>query len=141
MNTLIWLGLLILFLVVEAGTVALVSLWFAAGALVAMIASALGAALWLQLVIFLAVSAALLASLRPLLRKYFCPKISATNVDSIPGKQGYVIADIDNLAGSGQVKLGAMEWSARSTSGEPISSGTLVQVDKVEGVKVFVSKV
>ncbi len=141
MNTLIWLGLLILFLITEACTVALVSLWFAAGALVAMIASALGAAIWLQLVLFLAVSAALLACLRPLVRKYYCPKISATNVDSIPGRQCYVITDINNLAGSGQVKLSGIEWSARSTSGKPISSGTLVQVDKVEGVKVFVSEV
>lgn len=139
MDSFIWLMLMIFFLVIESQTVTMVSLWFGAGALAAMITALCGGQLWLQAVIFFVVSVALLASLRPLARKYFTPKITKTNVDSVIGTQGYVTADIDNLNATGQVKLGAMEWTARSTSGEKIPEGTLVQVDKIEGVKVFVT--
>ncbi|MBE6957605.1 MAG: NfeD family protein [Ruminococcaceae bacterium] len=141
MDMFIWLILMVLFLAVESQTVTMVSLWFGAGALAALIATLCGAELWLQAVIFFVVSIALLASLRPLARKYFTPKITKTNVDSVIGSQGLVTAEIDNLNARGQVKLGAMEWTARSSSGENIPAGTLVQVDKIEGVKAFVTPV
>ena len=134
-----WLILMVVFLVTEASTVTMVSLWFAAGSLVALVASLLHAQVWLQVTLFLAVSALLLAALRPMARKHFTPKLSKTNVDAIIGAQGYVTADIDNLAATGTVKLGAMEWTARSTSGQPIPKGSLVKVDRIEGVKVFVT--
>ena len=133
----LWSVLAVGFLVLEGCTVAMVSLWFAIGAAAALVLSLLGAALWLQLVVFLAVSGVLLALLRPMMRKYV--KITRTNVDSVLGTQGLVTEDIDNVAYQGQVKLGAMTWTARSTSGAPISAGTKVVVDRVEGVKVFVS--
>ena len=136
---LVWLALMIVFLLLEAGTVSMVSIWFAVGALAAMVASLCGGELWLQIVLFFAVSIVLLAALRPLARKYFTPKITKTNVDSVIGMQGLVTADINNVTAQGQVKLGAMEWTARSSSGEPIKAGTLVKVDKVEGVKAFVT--
>ena len=137
----LWLVLLIVFLVVEAVTVTLVSLWFAAGALAALLVSFFGAAIWLQVLIFLAVSAAALAALRPMARKYIRPKITATNVDAVIGSTGLVTVAVDNVTASGQVKLGAMVWSARSTSGDPIPEGTLIKADRIEGVKVFVSPV
>ena len=137
----IWLVLLVVFLIVEASTVTIVSLWFAAGALTALIASLLGAGLWLQVLLFLAVSAGLLIALRPLVRKFVHPKLTATNVDSVIGSIGLVTASIENVSAAGQVKLGAMVWTARSTSGAPIPEGTLVKVDRIEGVKVFVSPV
>ena len=136
---LFWLGLMIFFIFVEANTVALMSIWFAAGSLVAAVAAVLGAEIWLQAVLFFAVSAVLLACLRPFVRKFIKPKGVATNVDAIVGSTGYVTAPIDNIAAQGQVKLGAMEWSARSTGGEPIPEKTLVKVDRIEGVKVFVT--
>lgn len=139
MTEIFWLALFVVFLIVEANTVALMSIWFASGALVAMIASLLGAEIWLQAVLFLVVSAVLLACLRPLVRKRFKPGITRTNVDALIGSQGYVTAAIDNLTACGQVKLNGMEWSARSTNGENIPEGTLVRVDKIEGVKAFVS--
>ena len=141
MDLIVWLILMIVFLMVESQTVTMVSLWFGAGALAALITALCGGELWLQIVIFFAVSIVLLASLRPLTKKYFTPKITKTNVDSIIGFQGLVTAAIDNIAAQGQVKLGAMEWTARSTSGEPIEVGTLVKVDKIEGVKAFVTPV
>ena len=141
MQTIIWLILMVAFLLTEAATVAMVSLWFAAGSLAAMVASLLGAPIWLQVALFLAVAAVLLASLRPLVRKHFTPRLSRTNVDAIVDSQGYVISDIDNVAATGTVKLGAMEWTARSADGSPIPRGTLVKVEKIEGVKAFVSPV
>ena len=135
----LWLVLMVMFLLLEAGTVAVVSLWFAAGSLAAMIVSFLGGAFWLQVAVFLATAGVLLAALRPLVRKYFTPKLTKTNVDSVIGSTGLVTVAIDNVSAVGQVKLGAMYWTARSTSGLVIPEGTLVQVDRVEGVKVFVS--
>ena len=141
MQTIIWLILMVAFLLTEAATVAMVSLWFAAGSLAAMVASLLGAPIWLQVALFLAVAAVLLASLRPLVRKHFTPRLSRTNVDAIVDSQGYVTSDIDNVAATGTVKLGAMEWTARSADGSPIPRVTLVKVEKIEGVKAFVSPV
>ena len=141
MNTILWLGLVVLFLAVEAATVTMVSLWFAGGALAALVVSLLGGGFLLQMIAFLVVSTALLALLRPLARKHFTPKLTRTNVDSVIGMEGYVTADIDNVAATGTVKLGAMEWTARSATGEKISTGTLVKVEKIEGVKAFVSPV
>ena len=139
--TIVWLALMVVFLVAEAQTVTLISLWFASGALVALLASLLHAPVWLQVLLFFAVSASLLACLRPIARKHFTPKLTKTNVDAIIGSRGYVTADIDNVSATGSVKLGAMEWTARSTTGCIIPKGTLVQVDKIEGVKVFVTAV
>ena len=139
MMAVIWLGLMVLFLLIEAGTVALVSLWFAAGALAAILVSLLGGKLVIQSVVFLVVSCVLLALARPVLRKYYTPRITRTNVDSLPGSLGLVTADIDNVVGAGEVKLGAMTWTARSTDGSPIPAGTQIRVDRIEGVKAFVS--
>jgi membrane protein implicated in regulation of membrane protease activity len=137
-----WMGLLVLFLIVEAACpLHLVSLWFAAGCLAALGVYFLGAPLWLQVTVFLVVSCALLAALWPLSKKYLKPRLTATNVDSVIGSTGYVTAAVDNIHGQGQVKLGAMEWTARSTTGEAIPEETLVRVDRIEGVKVFVTPV
>ena len=141
MDIVIWLILLVAFLIIEANTVAVVSIWFAAGTLVALIASFFDAQLWMQITAFLGVSVVCLAWLRTVVCKYIKPRIVPTNVDAILDSQGYVTEAIDNLAARGQVKLGAMEWTARSTSGEPIPQGTLVRVDRIEGVKAFVSPV
>lgn len=138
LSTILWLALLVAFLLVEASTVTLVSLWFAAGALAALVAALLHGPVWLQVVLFFAVSAVLLACLRPVVRKYFTPKLSKTNLDAVIGFEGYVTADIDNLAATGTVKLGAMEWTARSADGSTIKAGTRVKVERIEGVKAFV---
>lgn len=137
--TILWLVLLVVFLIVEASTVTLVSIWFAAGSLAALLAALFGAKLWLQVTLFLVVAVLSLIALRPLFRKFIRPKLTATNVDSVIGSTGLVTASVDNVTAAGQVKLGAMEWTARSSSGEPIPAGTVVRVDNIEGVKAFVS--
>ena len=135
----IWLALIVMFVLAEDATVSLVSLWFAAGALAAMIVCLLQVSVGLQIAVFLVVSGGLLALLRPLVRRYVTPKLTSTNVDAVIGSTGIVTAAIDNVAATGQVKLGAMVWTARSTSGEPIAEGTRIRVDRIEGVKAFVS--
>lgn len=135
----LWLVLLVVFLIAEAATVSMVSLWFAAGTLAALLVDLLGGAVWLQVTAFVLVSAILLLLLRPLVRRYVTPKLTATNKDAVIGSAGLVTVAIDNVAAAGQVKLGGMVWTARSTSGAPIPEGTPVRVDRIEGVKVFVS--
>ena len=140
-SAIVWLVMMVILILLEANTVSLVSIWFAAGALISIIASVLGAQIWLQIVVFFAVSVALLLLLRPMVRKHFNPKLQKTNVDAVIGAAGIVMADIDNVMATGTVKLGHMEWTARSTTGEIIEAGTQVTVDKIEGVKVFVTRV
>ena len=136
----IWAGLAVLFLIVEAACpLHLVSIWFVVGSVVALIAAMLGWALWLQITLFVVVSGALLATLWPLVRKYLNPAVKKTNVDAVIGSTGLVTVAINNLTAAGQVKLGAMEWTARSTNGDVIPAGTVVRVDKIEGVKAYVS--
>ena len=134
-----WFVLTVILLIAEAATVTVISLWFAAGALAAMVTALLGGAVWIQALVFVLVSAAALTALRPLVRKHLTPKLTATNIDSIIGSVGIVTGAIDNLTATGQVKLNGMEWSARSTSGNTLEVGTKIRVDKIEGVKVFVS--
>lgn len=144
MNTaaVIWFALMVVFLVAEAACpIHLISIWFAAGSLVATIVSLLGGPIWLQVTVFLVVSGALLALLWPFVKKFLKPNVVKTNVDAMVGTTGYVTTAIDNVSATGQVKLGPMEWTARSTDGEPIPAGTLVRVDRIEGVKAFVSPV
>ena len=136
-----WLIWMIVFLAVEGGSVSLVSIWFAGGSLVAMIAALLHVPFVIQLVIFFGVSCLLLALLRPMVRRYITPKVTKTNMDAVIGKQVLVTAAVNNLHGCGTVKLGGVEWTARSTSGDPIEAGTLVTIDRIEGVKLFVTPV
>ena len=138
MESIIWLVLMVIFLIAEALTVSMVSLWFAAGAVVALLLSLLHLQIWLQVLLFFLVSGVLLACLRPLVRRHVTPKLTPTNVDAIVGTRCMVTAEIDNVCAAGQVKLNGIEWSARSVTGQIIPEGTLVRVERVEGVKVFV---
>lgn len=135
----VWFALTVVFIIMEAATVTMVSIWFVVGALAALIVSLLGGALWLQVGLFLVLSALLLWCLRPVVKKHFTPKLEKTNVDAVIGSVGRVTEQIRNVDACGHVKLGAMEWAARSTDGTTIEAGTLVRVDRVEGVRVFVS--
>ncbi len=139
--SIVWFILLVAFIWLEAATVSMVSTWFALGSLTALIVSFCGGEIWLQVVVFVVVSTVFLILLRPFAKKYLYSKITKTNVDSVIGSQGLVMEEIDNISAKGKVKLGAMEWTARSTYGEMILPDTLVAVERVEGVKVFVTPV
>lgn len=136
----IWLGAMVVFLIVEASCpIHLVSIWFAAAALVAMVVALFGGALWLQGVVFLVVSVGLLALFWPFVKKFINPKVTPTNADSLIGSLAHVVEDIDNIDASGKAKVNGMEWTARSLDGEPIAKGKLVRIHRIEGVKLIVS--
>lgn len=140
--TILWVVLMVVFLVVEAACpFHLVSIWFAAGSLVAAIVAALGGQLWLQILLFAVISCGLLACLWPFVKKVLNPRRTATNIDAVIGSEGYVTVAVDNLNAEGKIKLNGMEWTARSTDGKKIPVGTLVKVDRIEGVKAIVSPV
>lgn len=137
--TTLWLIVMVLFLVVEAATVGLVCIWFAVGALSALIAALLGAEIWLQIVLFLVVSAVALYFTRPLAKKYVNAKVEPTNADMVIGKECRVTEAIDNIAGTGAVYVDGKTWTARSESDEVIPEGTLVTAKSIDGVKLIVA--
>lgn len=132
-----WIALIVVFLIIEALTTQLVTIWFAVGAGGALVAHLLHAPEWLQWVIFIAVSAVLLAVTRPLAKK-MRKKVQPTNVDALIGKTAVVSEMIDNTAGKGQAKVEGNVWSARSVDGVKIQEGEEVVVRAVEGVKLIV---
>ena len=136
--SIVWLALMVLLLILEAATAGLTSIWFALGALAALIASFFGGALWLQLAWFLAVSVLTLWLTRPLALKYLNSRRVATNADRVIGAEAVVTEDIDNIAGSGAVHVDGHEWTARSGSGANIAKGAVVRVERIEGVKLIV---
>jgi membrane protein implicated in regulation of membrane protease activity len=136
-----WLAAMVVFIAAEAMTVSLVSIWFAAGALGAIVVALLGGGLVLQVTVFLALAVALLLSLRSIVRKHFTPHVTKTNIDSVIGATGIVVTPVNNIAALGQVQINGMEWSARSSDNSHIPAGVMVRVDRVEGVKVFVTPV
>ncbi len=138
--SMVWLVLLVVFAIVEAVTVGLASVWFAAGALVALLATFFTDNIWIQIFLFVAVSAAALAALRPLAKKYVTPKQVATNADRVIGREAVVTEDIDNLKATGAVKIFGVLWSARGAEDTPIPAGSTVIVKEIDGVKLIVSK-
>ena len=129
-----------LFAIGEAATVGLVSLWFAGGALAAMLAAALSAELWLQITVFLVVSAVLLYFTRPIVKKLLAGKNKETNLDRIIGKTVIVSETVDNDAETGRCVIAGVSWSVRSDDGSVIEAGEKVTVDRVEGVKLIVKR-
>ena len=134
----LWIILAVAFLAIEFGTVTLISLWFVVGALAAMAAALLGAKLWLQVLIFALVSLVMLLLLRPFLKKFVSPHKVPTNVDAMIGKEALVTEAIDNLIGTGAIRVDGLTWTARSADGAHIPVGTAVNVQAVEGVKAIV---
>ena len=136
----IWLVLMVIFLIMEAATVQLISTWFAVGSLASMIVALLGGEVWLQILVFLTVSIVLLALLWPLVRKHLKPKLVATNADALVGRI-CIVAEAITPMESGRVKVGDVTWSARSETGEAIPAGSQVKILKIQGSKVIVEQV
>ena len=138
--SLFWLIALILFGVLEAVTVGLTSIWFAVGALAALVACAADAPMLVQVVVFLGVSFLTLLLVRPMAQKYDNDRHVATNADRVIGAEGIVTQDIVNLKAQGQITVNGAPWTARTEEGCPaIPAGSRVRVLRIEGVKVIVS--
>lgn len=133
-----WVVLLILLIVVEAVTAQMVTIWFAAGAAGAIVAELLGAQVWLQWIVFIAVSAVALVVTRPLVRKLTKTRVQPTNADRCIGQTAVVTEEIDNIAAKGQVNVNGVIWTARSSDGSVIQKDTKVTVEKIDGVKLIV---
>ena len=139
--TTFWIIAMVVFLVIEAVTVGIVSVWFAIGALFAMVTAMLGANLWVQITVFLVVSAIALYFTRPLVKKFVNNKVEPTNADMLIGKECRVVETIDNISGTGAVYVDGKTWTARTVDEEIIPEGQLVKAERIEGVKLIVSKI
>jgi len=136
-----WLVAMVALIVIELATLGLTTIWFACGALAAVIAAALDAPLLLQILMFVVVSFAVLLAVRPIAVKYFNKDRTRTNIESMIGRQAIVVSEIDNMQGVGQVSVNGMDWSARSTINElKISVGRVVVIRAVDGVKLIVEE-
>ena len=138
MSVIFWAVAVVAFVILELATVGLASIWFALGALCALIAALLGAPLWLQIVWFAVVSVATLLLTRPLAKKYINSKTVSTNADRVIGRRAVVKERIDELAGTGAVLADGKMWSARMLDGGSAEPGDVVTVREIRGVKLFV---
>ena len=136
----IWIAAIVVFGIVEAVTVGLVSIWFVLGAVAGLLAAVLGAALWVQIVLFFVVSIAALAATRPLVQKMLHRDETPTNADRVLGQTARVTETIDNTVPTGAVYADGKTWTARSASGRVIPKDTLVKVQRMEGVRLFVEE-
>ena len=138
----VWLGIAILAAVVEAIVPSLVSVWFVPGGLAGLIVSLAGGPVWLQILIFLAVSLLCLAFTRPLTKMVMKHHRERTNADRVVGATGIVIQDIDNVMAAGRVIVMGNSWSARSVEPDgKIAAGTRVRIERIEGVKLMVAPI
>ncbi len=133
-----WLIAFVVFLILEAVTVGLASIFFAFGAFVALISALIGAPLGVQIALFIVVSAVTLYFTRPLAKKYLNARRHPTNADRMLGMIGIVTKEIDNIKGTGAVSIGGKIWTARSLTGENIAEGEKVRPESIEGVKLIV---
>ncbi len=136
----VWTIVLIAALIVEGATFALVAIWFAAGALGALIAAGLDAPLFVQLIVFVVLAAVMLIFTRPLLKKLFPNKFIPTNSELEVGKTAVVTETIDNATGKGRVKLSGVNWAAVSENGEDIPEDEIVVVKEIRSAKVVVAR-
>ena len=140
--TVVWLVAMIVLLVIEGVVPGLISIWFALGALAALVSALLHAPLWLQIVWFLVVSIAALALTRPLAKKYINAKTQPTNADMLIGKECVVRESIDNVLGAGAVSVDGKVWTARTESDDmKAPEGSRAAVVRIEGVKLIVKPI
>jgi len=135
--TLMWLIIVVVALLIEATTFALVSIWIALGALCAMFVSMFTDSIMIQLVVFVVVTIASLLGTRPFVKKFLNMKKEKTNLDGMAGKEGIVLEDITDKK-PGYVKSEGKMWTA--ISDEEIKEGEKVKVLEIQGVKLKVER-
>ena len=137
----LWLIIMIIFIVFEFATMGLTTIWFAFGALVALIAAALHAPFWLQIIVFLLASLIALFALRDVAIKYFNKNREQTNALGLIGQKGIVAEKISNIQATGRITVAGQEWAAKALREEDTyEEGTLVVVREIRGVKLIVEK-
>ena len=137
----VWLVIMIALVVVEVVTLVIVCIWFAIGALFAAVVAVFGGPWWLQLIVFVLVSAVTLVFTKPIAKKYFTDKIQKTNSEDIIGKKVMVTEDVNNSRATGVVVVSGLEWTARSKEdGITFEKGEFALVHAIEGVKLILIK-
>lgn len=137
----IWLALMVIFIIAEIITVGLTSIWFAGGALTALLAALAGMSPVLQTVLFFAVSFALIFFTRPFALKYVKPHNVKTNYEEVIGREVQVTKRIDNRAETGTAVCNGLEWTARSAEDSTvIEAGETAYVEAIRGVKLYVKR-
>lgn len=134
----IWIALTVVFIIIEAATVQLTTVWFAIGAAVALVLDLCGLPLWVQIVVFVLVSVLALILSRPLLRRLRKKGATPTNADRNIGREGIVTERIDELAGTGRITISGISWAARSSDGSVIEKDSVVIAERIEGARMFV---
>ena len=141
MEAIIWIALIIIFAVIEIITVGLTSIWFAGGALVALLAYALGLNVIWQFILFVLVSFILLVFTRPWAMKYLKPHLVKTNYETVIGQNVCLTEDVDNIKGTGTAVLKGQEWTARAwEEGKTYPAGMIVSVKEIHGVTLYVTE-
>ena len=141
MDTILWLVLFIVFLIIEIITMGLTTVWFAGGALVGCVLAYAGCSLPVQIIVFLVVSTALLILTRPIAMKYFNQEREKTNVESLLGQKAIVLERIDTLHGTGRAEVNGLEWAAKVDEPDVIiEPGEVVVIEGIQGVKLIVKK-
>ena len=136
-----WLILTVILAVIELTTLGLITIWFAIGAAVAMLAALLGGNIWVQLIRFIIVSTGILVTVRPIASRHFNGKIKKTNIDAVIGRKLIAKTDIDNIKGTGKVDMDGSTWLAASSMDEvTIFAGEEVRVVRVSGAKLIVER-
>jgi len=135
-----WFIVFLMFFVMELITMGLTTVWFAIGALVGFIFALIGLPVWSQCVVFVVVSTVILIFMRPFALKFINNKSIKTNVDTMKGKTGKVVKEINNVEGKGEILVEGLEWTARTENGEVLEKGTMVTIVRIEGVKAIVKK-
>lgn len=138
-GTIFWMALIVVLLAVEIGTVGLTAIWFAGGALAGLIAELAGLNIYVQVVLFIIVSAVLLCFTRPWALKYMKPRLVKTNYETVVGEKVCLIETVDNRAGTGTAVYKGQEWMARAyEDGKVYETGMIVQVKEIRGVTLYV---
>ena len=137
----IWIAAIVVFLIIEGAAPGLVCIWFAAGALIAFLLNLFGVSVPIQLIAFVLTSAGFVALIRPWAKRFINNRREATNADTFLDCEGIVIEAIDEVKGTGQVRIRGQVWTARSVDGSPIPEGAKVRSRSIAGVKMLVEPI
>ncbi len=136
-----WLIASGIFFVGEIITVGFLLFWFGVAGLITMVVSFFTSNIIIQSVVFLVTSVILILSTKPFVKKFVNKETIVTNVNSLIGKKAIVIQEINNLQGTGQIKISGEIWSAQNETDSIISENQEVEIIKVEGVKLIVKQI
>jgi len=135
----VWLIIFLVTIIIELGTLSLVTIWFSAGALIAIVIKFIGYNMTTQLIGFIITSILTFLLFRPILVKHIKNPKTKTNTDSLIGRTGEVVEEITPLT-FGLVKVNGQVWTAKSVEDTLLKEGTMVEIIKIEGVKLIVKE-